>query len=339
MFHHDQPRRSRRRTIFILAALVLLGGGAAVVHGGLLGNDKEESADARRDENLFAEAEEMLARKDPSPHELYNLAVKIYGQCSDHGRGDPYVLKLVQSAASRGLPAAERCMGLFCRIGFAGTAPDRRQSRDWYQKAAEGGELDAMVLLREGRSASAGQKPNKARTEKAAPAPASTCSAAQPEPPVSKPAAAEPKPDPAPAAAPAATPRLKPLLRQAGPVAVKHIVRRGDSAPSIAAQYGISVEMLRRANPATELNQGAVLLIPDAEGRITDGSRPEPPDAADSPREPAAGPGSHTVKAGETLGGIARRYGVSLSELLQANGMTAAEASRIHVGQVIVIPD
>lgn len=339
MFHHDQPRRSRRRTIFILAALVLLGGGAAVVHGGLLGDDNAESTAARRDENLFAEAEEMLARKDPSPHELYNLAVKIYGECSDHGRGDPYVLKLVQSAASRGLPAAERCMGLFCRIGFAGTAPDRRQSRDWYQKAADGGELDAMVLLREGRSASAEQKPNKVRAEKVPPAPVPNLSAAQSEPPVNKPAAAAPKPDPAPAAAPAAAPALKPLLIKAGPVAVKHIVRRGDSAHSIAAQYGTSVEMLRRANPGTELSPGAVLLIPDAEGRITDGSRPEPRDAVDSPREPVARPGSHTVKAGETLGGIARRYGVTLSELLQANGMTAAEASRIHVGQVIIIPD
>lgn len=335
MFHYEQPRRPRRRIIFILASLVLLGGGAAVVHGGLLGDDNAESSAARRDESLFAEAAEMLARKDPSPHELYSLAIKLYGECSDHGRGDPYVLKLVQSAAARGLPAAERCMGLFCRIGFAGTVPDSRQSRDWYQKAAEGGELDAMVLLREGLSLSAGQKPKKADAEKTVPAPTPNRSEARPEPPANRPAAAVLKPEPAPAAAPG----LKPLLLKAGPVAVKHIVRRGDSAHSIAAQYGISVEMLRRANPDTEPVTGAVLLIPDAEGRITDGSRPEPHDAVDTPREPASRPGSHTVKEGETLGGIARRYGVSLADLLQANGMTAAEASRIHIGQVIIIPD
>jgi membrane-bound lytic murein transglycosylase D len=43
----------------------------------------------------------------------------------------------------------------------------------------------------------------------------------------------------------------------------------------------------------------------------------------------------HTVKRGETLGGIAKRYGLSVSDLMQANQM---RSTRLRINQTIVLP-
>ena len=52
---------------------------------------------------------------------------------------------------------------------------------------------------------------------------------------------------------------------------------------------------------------------------------------------PTPGPTQvHVVKAGETLSGIAESYGVSLQDLIRANGIT--NPSLIWVGQELVIP-
>lgn len=45
---------------------------------------------------------------------------------------------------------------------------------------------------------------------------------------------------------------------------------------------------------------------------------------------------THTVQSGETLTGIALRYGVTVDELVQANGL--ANANQIYVGDQLVIP-
>lgn len=44
----------------------------------------------------------------------------------------------------------------------------------------------------------------------------------------------------------------------------------------------------------------------------------------------------HVVVKGETLGGIARRYGVAVAVLARANGL--ADVNRLRVGQVLVVP-
>lgn len=51
---------------------------------------------------------------------------------------------------------------------------------------------------------------------------------------------------------------------------------------------------------------------------------------------PQAQGGTHVVQAGETLSGIAARYGVSVQALMQANGIT--NPSLIYVGQRLTIP-
>src|SRR5687768_17019074 len=48
-------------------------------------------------------------------------------------------------------------------------------------------------------------------------------------------------------------------------------------------------------------------------------------------------PTFHTVQAGETLTGIALRYGVSVDEIVQANGLS--NANYLYVGQQLAIPN
>ena len=64
---------------------------------------------------------------------------------------------------------------------------------------------------------------------------------------------------------------------------------------------------------------------------------PSPKASPDQPAIPANGTArTHKVREGDTLYGISRLYGLSLSALLQANGL--AESSIIKIGETITIP-
>ena len=57
--------------------------------------------------------------------------------------------------------------------------------------------------------------------------------------------------------------------------------------------------------------------------------------AVASPTPPSA-PSLYTVQAGDTLGAIAQAYGVSVGDLMAANGIT--DPNVLYVGQVLIIP-
>ncbi|HYR09048.1 MAG TPA: LysM peptidoglycan-binding domain-containing protein, partial [Longimicrobium sp.] len=65
--------------------------------------------------------------------------------------------------------------------------------------------------------------------------------------------------------------------------------------------------------------------------------RPQTPAAATGAQtqQPRRGTRSHVVQAGETLFGIARRYGVTVEAIRRANQM---ETDQVRTGQRIVIP-
>ena len=97
-----------------------------------------------------------------------------------------------------------------------------------------------------------------------------------------------------------------------------HIVQWGEKLYTIAARYGISADALARANGISNPNfiyAGQRLQIPQ-QGSAT--SR------------------VHLVQRGETLASIALRYGVTISALVQINGLY--NPNLVYVGQRLSIP-
>lgn len=107
----------------------------------------------------------------------------------------------------------------------------------------------------------------------------------------------------------------------------KHVVAQGETLYSISRQYGVSVDSILSANGMGKdsvLKAGQSLSIPDG------GKDPGPSSAA------GAEFSVHTVQKNETLYSISRQYGVSVSELRSANGMSGSDI--IKAGQTISIP-
>ncbi len=103
-----------------------------------------------------------------------------------------------------------------------------------------------------------------------------------------------------------------------------HRVRRGETISEIADEYGISQRELLDWNGL------------DSRGRIRAGQRirVSAPEASTVPQfasQPAAGVKTHVVRRGETLKGLARRYGVSIQALREANGISEQEPLRAGV--------
>jgi membrane-bound lytic murein transglycosylase D len=128
--------------------------------------------------------------------------------------------------------------------------------------------------------------------------------------------------------------------------AASYHVRPGDTLSRIAREHGLSVAELQSLNGLrphqTTIRVGQELVVAVVPR--------QPPSAEIGPPSPApVAPatvvsqaitvppdGRHVVRRGETLTRIARRYGVQLSALMSANGLTARAI--IHPGQVLQIP-
>lgn len=108
-----------------------------------------------------------------------------------------------------------------------------------------------------------------------------------------------------------------------------HMVQSGETLSGIARQYGVSQNAIMESNSITTPNlifAGQQLVIPGCVGA-------EPPAPDPAPAEQSA---IHVVQGGETLSGIATRYGVPVNAIMEAN--TIADPNRIFVGQRLVIP-
>ena len=121
------------------------------------------------------------------------------------------------------------------------------------------------------------------------------------------------------------------------------IVNQGDTLFAIASRYGVSVEVLVRANNLPNANfvySGQRLLIPDPLMRFADQPAPNVP-ASPLTNIPQAQPVAtnnvfYTVRPGDTLAGIAARYGVSVAAIAQANNLT--NWNFVWYGQRLRIP-
>lgn len=123
-------------------------------------------------------------------------------------------------------------------------------------------------------------------------------------------------------------------LRPAQPSApAEYTIARGDTISGIAGRYGLDTNAILKLNNL----QANTIIYPGQKIKLT-GSAPAPSAPAAKPEAPApaSSAGSvYTVKSGDTLGAIAARHGVKLSEVLSWNGLNMN--SIIYPGQKIKI--
>ena len=97
---------------------------------------------------------------------------------------------------------------------------------------------------------------------------------------------------------------------------IVYTISKGDSLYSIAQKYNTTVNELIKYNnlSSTNLKIGEQLLIPTTESKIN----------------------TYTVKSGDSLYSIAKKYGVTVDELKKANGLTS---NNLNLNQKLVIPE
>ncbi|MCS6844631.1 MAG: LysM peptidoglycan-binding domain-containing protein [Caldilineales bacterium] len=115
---------------------------------------------------------------------------------------------------------------------------------------------------------------------------------------------------------------------------IVHVVRAGDTLSSVAARYGTTVAAIKQANglASNTIYVGQSLLIPVGAASPS-GHRQYIPTSGGTVG--GACGSAYTVQPGDTLGGIAARCGLTVSELRSYNGMDASTVLR--PGQVLVV--
>lgn len=110
-----------------------------------------------------------------------------------------------------------------------------------------------------------------------------------------------------------------------------HVVKSGDTFTKLARDYGITTDALAKANPHTYADRlliGERLSIPGGKG----GSKV----VSTRPATTTTASVTHTVKKGEHLGSIAKKYGISTTSLASANRLKNANV--VVIGQRLTIP-
>lgn len=121
----------------------------------------------------------------------------------------------------------------------------------------------------------------------------------------------------------------------------EYVVQSGDQLASIAKRSNTTtaeIMALNRISNPNKIFAGQRLLIP---GKTTKAPAKKAPKAAakqaDTKQADTAAPGSgeYTVQAGDILGRIARKFGVKVADIREANGL---KSDALRVGQKLKIP-
>ena len=140
------------------------------------------------------------------------------------------------------------------------------------------------------------------------------------------------------AAAPAASVPVKTQTpsRPTAAAARTHTVKSGDTLSGIAHRYNVSLSTLLRLNKL----KATTLIYPGQRLTLSAATAAKPTSSGTAnttqSAQASSGSKSYTIRAGDTLSGIAARAGVSLSSLLSANGLKST--SVIYVGRTLKLP-
>jgi LysM repeat protein len=112
--------------------------------------------------------------------------------------------------------------------------------------------------------------------------------------------------------------------RKDGKLFILHRIEANETLYSLSRKYKVSVDEIKKYNPdaAQGIKLGQILKVPSA----------IPVTNASTTVEPLK---THTVQAGESLYGIAKKHNVSVDEIKAAN---PGISSSVQVGQVLTIP-
>jgi len=119
----------------------------------------------------------------------------------------------------------------------------------------------------------------------------------------------------------------------------EYVVQKGDSGFIIAKKNGVTLKQLQEANPGknlAKLSIGAKIVLPSGAGAAASTEAKPAPAARESTKTVTAKGGeAYTVKGGDNLGRLAKKFGVSVKAIRDANSL---QGSDIRVGQKLKIP-
>lgn len=132
---------------------------------------------------------------------------------------------------------------------------------------------------------------------------------------------------------------------------VTHKVKPGESLASIAKTYNVTPEQIKswnslrrnavrtgqllRINTATTEGESESIAAETTETRNTASSAKASAPAKSSSKKKPATATTHKIKSGETLSSLSKKYGVSIAEIKNANGM---KSDALRAGQSLKIP-
>lgn len=137
--------------------------------------------------------------------------------------------------------------------------------------------------------------------------------------------------------APAASPSAAPAASRPAS-ATTHVVRAGDTVSDIASRYGTTVERIASANGLRDpglIRIGQRLTVSGGGSAAAPAAKPASRPATTVPASSTASR-THVVAAGDTVSGLAARFGSTTSAIISANNLP--KSGLIYVGQRLTVP-